>query len=50
MAELNTIICDTSYDEELLKIKSFKLHKELLPFVGYNYKKLDCSWLEKVIM
>lgn len=40
MAELKTIICDTSYDEDLLKIKNFKLHKELLPFIGYNYKKI----------
>lgn len=42
MKELNTIICDTTYDKELLKIKNLILHKELLPFIGYNYKKLDC--------
>lgn len=39
MEKLNTIVCDNSYDNDLLKIKNFNLHKELLPFIGYNYKR-----------
>lgn len=39
MKELNTIICNTNYDKDLLKIKNFNLHKELLPFIGRNYEK-----------
>lgn len=39
MAELDATIWNTSYDEDLLKIKNFKLHEELLPFIGCNYEK-----------
>ena len=38
MKEPNTIMCSTQYDKDLLKIKNFNLHKELLPFIGSNYE------------
>ena len=39
MTELNIIKNNMMYDESFLKIKHFNLHKEFLPFIGYNYEK-----------
>ena len=37
--EMYNSFIDASYDDKLRKIQHFKLHPELLPFVGANYDK-----------